>query len=179
MRADSILTASSRVARLVVAGLALAVLAGDAAAQPAAVIEVFDHDFGIAATLQHVDPTITVGQTVRWHWVQGLHSVTSVQGIAESWDAGDQDVGFEFDHTFTHVGSFAYYCDIHGFDAGGGVAGGMSGIVHVSAPEPSATLLGGVAGCAVIGLRRARCRLVCGAATDPEQDEHGEDAVGR
>jgi hypothetical protein len=128
-------------------------LVPDLAVQPDAVVDVFDFDFGNAATQQHVDPTIPVGGTVRWHWVNGLHSSTSVQGIAESWDSGDQTDG-DFDHTFTQAGDFPYYCDQHGFDLGNGTAGGMSGIVHVSAPEPSATLLGGVAGCAVLALRR-------------------------
>jgi plastocyanin len=129
---------------------------GIAAAQPAATIEVLDFDFGIAATAQHVDPTITVGETVRWHFVNGLHSTTSVLGIAESWDSGNQTAGFEFDHTFTNVGVFPYYCDQHGFDAGNGTAGGMSGTVTV--PEPATSLLGGIAGAVVFGLRRRGLR---------------------
>jgi plastocyanin len=161
MRTESVVPASLqllRAALLAIGGLGLAAVPAIAGTQPAIVIDVFNTNFGNATTGQHVDPTITVGQTVRWHWAGGLHSSTSVLGIAESWDSGDNDTGFDFDHTFTNVGAFPYYCDLHGFDAGNGTAGGMSGIVHVSAPEPSMTLLGGVAGAALLGLRRrTRC----------------------
>jgi plastocyanin len=150
MRADSIDPRTLRLALL--AGLGLALGAGTAAAQPAVTIDVFDFDFGNAGTAQHVDPTITVGETVRWHFVNGLHSTTSVVGIAEVWDSGDQTAGFDFDHTFTNVGVFPYYCDQHGFDVGNGTAGGMSGIVTV--PEPAPTVLAGVASAVVFGLRR-------------------------
>src|SRR5262249_23753817 len=80
---------------------------------------------------------IHVGDTIHWVLDQGMHSTTSVAHIAESWDSGvSSTVGFTFDHTFTHVGSFAYYCSIHGHDNGNGTAGGMSGTITVTAAAP-------------------------------------------
>ena len=85
------------------------------------------------------DPvTIHLGDTVEWVWDGGPHSTTSVKGEAESWDSGLHNVGFTFDHTFTHAGSFAYYCTLHGVDNGNGTAGGMSGMINVV--STSATL---------------------------------------
>jgi plastocyanin len=77
--------------------------------------------------------TIHPGDTVHWVFDGGTHSTTSVGGIAESWDSGIHTPGFTFDHTFTHLGSFAYFCTIHGSDNGNGTAGGMSGTVDVTA----------------------------------------------
>jgi plastocyanin len=77
--------------------------------------------------------TIQQGDTVHWVWQANNHSSTSVAGIAEQWDSGVNNTGFTFDHTFTHVGSFAYYCTRHGSDNGNGTASGMSGTVTVTA----------------------------------------------
>jgi plastocyanin len=75
--------------------------------------------------------TINVGDTIHWIWDGSPHSTTAVSGIAESWNSGIHNAGFTFDHTFTHAGTFAYYCMVHGFDNGNGTAGGMSGMVKV------------------------------------------------
>lgn len=80
--------------------------------------------------------TIHTGDTIHWTIDQGSHSTTSVGGIAESWDSGVHPQGFTFDHTFTHVGTFPYYCSLHGFDNGNGTAGGMSGTITVTAAPP-------------------------------------------
>lgn len=77
--------------------------------------------------------TIQPGDTVHWVWDGDMHSTTSVAGSKESWDSGVHMTGFTFDHTFTQAGSFSYFCTIHGFDKGNGTAGGMSGVVTVSA----------------------------------------------
>ena len=101
-------------------------------------VYVFDVDFSTdssGATI--VDPVINVGDSITWIWVSGVHSVTSVNGSAESFNSGDRFGGPNFTHTFTQTGTFEYYCDIHGFDAGDGTAGGMAGIITVLAvPEP-------------------------------------------
>src|SRR5262249_996607 len=115
---------------------------GTATAQSVVTIDVFDFDFGNASTRTHIDPTINVGDTVRWQWGEGFHSTTSVQGIAESWNSGVQGLSFTFDHTFTRAGTFPYYCSVHGVDAGGGTTSGMAGLVTVRpVPEPAAILL--------------------------------------
>jgi hypothetical protein len=38
----------------------------------------------------------------------------------------------QFEHTFSHVGRFWYYCLPHGFDLGNGTAGGMAGTITVT-----------------------------------------------
>jgi prepilin-type N-terminal cleavage/methylation domain-containing protein len=155
---------------LALAGLALG--PGAAAAQTTFNIDVYNFDFGDFSVTPpaHVDPMIHVGDTVHWRWVNGLHSTTSVAGIAESWDSGIQStVGFTFDHTFTHVGTFEYYCQVHGVDNGNGTAGGlMHGSVIVQpVPEPSSVLLvASVAGGLAYGCRR-RARLPAGLASRP------------
>ncbi len=85
--------------------------------------------------------TIHQGDTVDWVWQGGFHNVVSVAGIAEQWNSGAPTgaVGNTFEHTFTHVGTFAYYCAVHGADNGNGTAGGMSGTVTVLAATPSPT----------------------------------------
>jgi len=102
-------------------------------------VHIFNNDFSANAKGQPiVDPTIDVGDTIHWVWDEGFHSTTSVAGIAEQWDSGTTGtVGHTFDHTFTHVGTFAYYCTIHGFDNGNGTAGGMSGTITVRDATPS------------------------------------------
>src|SRR5262245_30553205 len=102
-------------------------------------VHIFNNDFSANVKGQPiVDPTINVGDTIHWVWDEGLHSTTSVAGIAEQWDSGVfSTVGHTFDHTFTNVGTFAYYCTIHGFDNGNGTAGGMSGTITVNAAAPT------------------------------------------
>ncbi len=86
------------------------------------------------------DPTIQVGDTVQWVWDVSNHSTTSVAGQTESWNSGLKSAGATFTHTFTHTGTFNYYCTLHGGDNGDGTARGMSGTVTVvgsgSAPVP-------------------------------------------
>jgi plastocyanin len=83
--------------------------------------------------------TIHAGDTVHWVWDASPHSTTSVGGIAESWNSGIHNAGFTFDHTFTNIGSFQYFCQIHGMDLGDGTASGMAGTVIVQ-PAVGATL---------------------------------------
>jgi plastocyanin len=77
--------------------------------------------------------TVHVGDTVEWVWDTSDHSTTAVSGIAEQWNSGVQNPGSTFTHTFTHAGSFQYYCTVHGQDNGNGTASGMSGTVVVMA----------------------------------------------
>ena len=97
-------------------------------------VHVFNFDFSTNPKGQPiVDPTIHVGDTVHWVWDEGFHSTTSVAGQAESWDSGSLATApnVSFDHTFTHSGTFTYYCTIHGHDLGNGTASGMAGTITV------------------------------------------------
>jgi hypothetical protein len=66
--------------------------------------------------------TINVGRTVQWNWVQGagLHSTTSGSCVPAPctkdfiWDSGNHNPPFIYTHTFNEVGTFPYYCMIHG-----------------------------------------------------------------
>src|SRR5256885_6180599 len=51
--------------------------------------------------------------TVNWHWLSGTHSTTSDNGI---WNSGDHSSSptFDFPVVFNQVGTFRYFCDIHG-----------------------------------------------------------------
>lgn len=75
--------------------------------------------------------TIKQGETVTWVWVAGLHSTTST-ALPPIWDSG---VHFEGDpayvRTFDTVGTFPYYCTIHGVS--------MSGTVTVEAATKTNT----------------------------------------
>ncbi len=54
----------------------------------------------------------------------------------EQWDSGLLNAGATFDHTFTHVGTFAYYSTVGGTDNGNGTASGMFGTIIVLPPSP-------------------------------------------
>jgi plastocyanin len=118
-------------------------------------VHVFNFDYSTNPSgMPIMDAVITEGDTIQWQWDQGFHTVTSVSGSAEAFDSGGQGSG-TFSHTFTHVGTFRYYCQFHGFDNGNGTAGGMSGSITVLAlPEPSAIGCG-AAGAMVLLRRRA------------------------
>ncbi|HVP23669.1 MAG TPA: plastocyanin/azurin family copper-binding protein [Conexivisphaerales archaeon] len=53
--------------------------------------------------------TISVGDTVNWTDVSGLHSTTSDAGQGEWWDSGILSPGESYSHTFTVSGSFTYW----------------------------------------------------------------------
>ena len=91
-------------------------------------VHVMDFDFSPSTV------SIKSGDTIHWVFDAANHSTTSVAGIKETWDSGIfRSPGATFDHTFTNVGSFQYYCTVHGFDTGNGTAGGMAGTINVTA----------------------------------------------
>ena len=109
--------------------VAMGVMAGPAVGATVQV-QVFDSEFS-------PDPTINIGDTVRWVWSSFMsHNVRAVNGAPEVFDSGHH-FGDEhtFEYTFTKAGVTNYYCDLHGFDAGNGTAGGMAGRITV-VPEP-------------------------------------------
>jgi plastocyanin len=79
--------------------------------------------------------TIHVGDTVRWVWGSGGHSVVSgTNGNADNRFCSPSDTGCDnpplsnmgatYDHTFAQAGTFPYYCSVH-------FALGMTGTITV------------------------------------------------
>ena len=62
--------------------------------------------------------------TVNWHWLSGTHSTTSDNAI---WNSNNHAPSFDFPIVFNQVGTFRYFCQIHG----GSGSTGMYGIVVV------------------------------------------------
>ena len=78
--------------------------------------------------------TVTAGTTVIWEWT-GFHSVESDSGL-EPYSSGAPSSGGYFTYTFNTIGTFGYYCGVHG--APGGT--GMYGYIYViAAPTPTIT----------------------------------------
>jgi plastocyanin len=132
-------------------------LANSISAATTTTIFVVDFDFVSSLGGAHANPTINVGDDVHWVWSAANiapHSTTAAAGQLESWDSGLHTAPFAFDHVFTQAGTFNYFCLLHGFDAGGGNVGGMSGQITV-VPEPA---MGGLLGTgfAVWGMLRRR-----------------------
>lgn len=53
---------------------------------------------------------IYLGDTVRWIFVEGIHSTTSVDG---EFDSGLVPPGTVFEYKFTGSGQYDYYCTTH------------------------------------------------------------------
>ena len=79
---------------------------------------------------------ISVGDTVRWTWAEGGHSVTSGPPcVPDSQYCSPNDmncfpgtvsnIGFVYQHTFTEPGAYSYHCIVH-------CVIGMTGVVNVS-----------------------------------------------
>jgi len=92
--------------------------------------------------------SISVGDTVRWTWAEGGHSVTSGDPCTpdEQFCSPDDtncdqgilsDIGTVYEHTFDQAGTYNYFCFAH-------CAIGMTGVVNVI--SPSDTLLYGSTG---------------------------------
>ncbi len=65
--------------------------------------------------------TIAVGDTVQWTWATGFHSTTSGTCAAlctgdGKWDSGQHASPFTFSHTttFAAIGTYHYFCSVHG-----------------------------------------------------------------
>jgi len=129
LRAGRVL--SGRPPRIVRAALIAAVTVLALTPALAAIHEV--HQVGTTFQPDHV--VILPGDTVRWIWNDGVHSVTSGTGSA------DPQTGVLFDellyvanttveYTFNTVGSYPYYCTPH-------ESLGMNGDVMVESPTPT------------------------------------------
>lgn len=121
------------ISSIIAVGLVIGLFAMPASAATVEV-EVFDNEFS-------PDPTINVGDTVRWVWNSDMpHNVESAP-----WEAIEFDSGYftgttaTFEYTFTSPGIVDYYCDLHGFPVNGTIAG-MGGRITV-VPEPAGLIL--------------------------------------
>ncbi len=85
--------------------------------------------------------TISVGDSIRWIWLQGNHTTTSVAGSAEVWDQPINSGNQEFFYQFNTAGVYWYYCIPHGSDNGDGTASGMSSTVTVLSEGSAACCL--------------------------------------
>lgn len=74
------------------------------------------------------NPTINVGDTVRWTNIDGSGHTTTSSG--SFWNSGTLQNGQSFSYTFTSAGTFAYHCNIHS---------AMQGSITVSGSPPTAT----------------------------------------
>ncbi len=84
------------------------------------------------------DPlTIRVGDTVTWVRQSGFHNVVADDGSFTSGLASSSWTTYS--HTFTSVGTFRYYCEIHGGPGGVGMSGTI--IVETGDDEPISGLI--------------------------------------
>lgn len=79
---------------------------------------------GGALVFRPANATVAVGDTVRWVWQSGGHSVVSgLPGSADGLFCSPSDSqcpnallsngGSTYEHTFTQAGTFPYYCSVH------------------------------------------------------------------
>lgn len=73
---------------------------------------------------------VIVGDTVRWHLLQGNHTTTSVSvpGGAASWDFTMSSTTNLFEYVVTVEGNYVYVCSFHSGMSGQIVATGSTGI---------------------------------------------------
>jgi plastocyanin len=97
--------------------------------------------------------TIAQGDRVNWTWVSGTHTVTNAPNSTESYDSGPKSSG-SYVRQFDNVGTFYYFCTVHGASMWGRV------IVGAVGPELGPMPFAGAAFALLLGvtlmLRRSR-----------------------
>jgi plastocyanin len=110
---------------------------------PSATSQISDVAVGPNNTLQFVPNTVNIsaGDTVRWTWMTGFHSVTSGNPcIPDSQFCSPNDMncaartlsgpGTVYQHLFAQAGTYSYFCAAH-------CEYGMTGVVSVCTPPPA------------------------------------------
>jgi plastocyanin len=107
---------------------------GSAALAATTTVYIVNYDF-VDSSAAHINPTITLGDTVTWVWNAAFHSTTAAAGQLDSWNSGVVfSSGATYSHTFSQLGTFNYFCSIHGADGGCRSTQAMSGYVAVVLP---------------------------------------------
>src|SRR5688500_18812404 len=95
-------------------------------------VYVYNTEFSINTQGGPVAPAvITQGDSIRWIWLQGGHTTTSVAGSPEQWNQPINSSSPTYTRQFNTVGVFWYYCGPHGSDNGDGTASGMASTITV------------------------------------------------
>ncbi len=73
---------------------------------------------------------VVVGDMVKWVWVDGIHTTTSlsVPAGAASWDSPINSTTTSFTYEVKVVGTYNYQCNVHGSS--------MSGVIHATGALP-------------------------------------------
>jgi plastocyanin len=110
---------------------------------PSAPSQIFDVAVGANGTFQFSPSTVNIsaGDTVRWTWMTGFHSVSSGHPcIVDSQFCSPDDMncaartlsgpGTVYQHLFAQAGTYSYFCAAH-------CEYGMMGVVNVCTPPPA------------------------------------------
>lgn len=110
---------------------------------PSVTSQIFDVAVGPNGMLQFIPNTVNIsaGDTVRWTWVTGFHSVTSGQPCTadnQYCSPNDMNCGAGtlsgpntvYQHLFAQPGTYSYFCAAH-------CSFGMRGVVNVCTPPPA------------------------------------------
>lgn len=81
---------------------------------------------------------ITAGQTIRFKWANGTHTVTSGTGPTDPnagllFDMPMASAGNSFNFTFSTPGTYPFFCQFHA------LSNNMKGVVEVASPTPTQT----------------------------------------
>jgi len=80
-------------------------------------------------------PNVLVGDTIKWVWVSGSHTTTSVSvpNGAATWDSPMNSSSTTFSYPITVAGTYTYKCSMHASMTGTITATATSGIESLSA----------------------------------------------
>jgi plastocyanin len=87
---------------------------------------------------------VTVGDTIKWQWVNGIHTTTSltVPTGAAAWDSPITITNQTFFYRITTAGNYHYKCTPHFPGMEGDISASPIGIVPIGGPVPKLFSLG-------------------------------------